>query len=229
MDAWKYIQWENLFDVDLAIQATPYILQGLGTTLWMSVVSMAIGLVLGLVTAMGRMSGNPIFHLPARAYISVIRGTPLLVQLFILYFGLPVIGITLTPTLAGLIGLSLNVGGYSAETIRGSLLSIPKGQWEAAQSLNMTYWQTMRRIIIPQATRVALPSLANTFLSLVKDTSLLAMITVNEMFYLAKIVGGQRFDYMTPYILVAVFYWIICTFLSYVQGKLEQRYGRHVA
>lgn len=229
MDAWRYIQWENLFDVDVAIKATPYILQGLGATLWMSVVSMAIGLILGLIAAMGRMSRYPIFRFPARAYISVIRGTPLLVQLFILYFGLPVIGITLTPTLAGLIGLSLNVGGYSAETIRGALLSIPKGQWEAAQSLNMTYWQTMRRIIIPQATRVALPSLANTFLSLVKDTSLLAMITVNDMFYHAKIVGGQHFDYMTPYILVAIFYWIICTFLSFVQEKLEERYGRHVS
>jgi cystine transport system permease protein len=215
--------------MELARQSAPYILQGAVTTVWMSLASMAIGLLLGLITAMGRMSKNPLFCWPARAYISIIRGTPLLVQLFILYFGLPVIGITLTPTTAGLIGLSVNVGAYAAETIRGAILSIPKGQWEAALSLNMTYSQTMRRVIIPQATRVALPSLMNSFLSLVKDTSLLAMVTVNEMFYRAKIVGGRAFDYMTVYIMVAIFYWIICTSLSYLQQKLEQRYGRYAA
>lgn len=226
MDALSYIQWENLFNLNLAKEAAPYILQGLSYTIWMSLLSMAIGLGLGLITAMGRMSSYRIFRYPARAYISIIRGTPLLVQLFILYFGLPVIGITLSAVLAGVIGLSLNVGGYSAETIRGALLSIPKGQWEAAQSLNMTYWQTMRRIIIPQATRVAIPSLANTFLSLVKDTSLLAMITGPELLYHAKIIGGREFDYMTPYIIVAVYYWIICTMLSALQERLEKRFGK---
>lgn len=229
MDLFGYIEWERLFDVQLAVESTPFILQGLTATIWMSVLSMMIGLALGLIAAMGRMSNNFILRGLARAYISIIRGTPLLVQLFILYFGLPVIGIKLTATLAGIIGLSLNVGGYSAETIRGSVLSIPKGQWEAAASLNMTYWQTMRRIIIPQAARVALPSLANTFLSLVKDTSLLAMITVGEMFYNAKIVGARAFDYMTVYILVAFFYWVICTLLSFGQEKLEKRYGRYVS
>jgi L-cystine transport system permease protein len=229
MDVLTQIRWEQLFDLELAVESAPYILEGLAATIWMSLVSMAIGLLLGLITAVGRMSKNFLFQWIARAYISIIRGTPLLVQLFILYFGLPVIGIKLTATLAGIIGLSLNVGGYSAETIRGSILSIPKGQWEAASSLNMTYWQTMRRVIIPQAARVALPSLANTFLSLVKDTSLLAMITVNEMFYHAKIVGARAFDYMTVYILVAFFYWVICTLLNIVQEKLEKRYGRYAA
>jgi len=142
---------------------------------------------------------------------------------------LPVIGITLKPLVAGIIGLSLNVGGYAAETIRGAILSIPKGQWEAASSLNMTYGQSLRRIILPQAARVALPSLANTFLSLVKDTSLLAMITVNEMFYKAKIIAGQQFEYMTVYVLVAVFYWVICTLLNILQEWLEKRYSRYVA
>ncbi|MBA4495719.1 amino acid ABC transporter permease [Paenactinomyces guangxiensis] len=229
MDTWKYIQWENLFDLELAVESAPYILQGLRSTLWISLLTMGIGLVLGLITAMGRMSGYRVLRYPARAYISIIRGTPLLVQLFILYFGLPVIGITLSAVMAGIIGLSLNVGAYAAETIRGAILSIPKGQWEAAKSINMTYWQTLRRIIIPQATRVALPSLANTFLSLVKDTSLLSTITVAELLYRAKIVGGREFDYMTVYILVAIVYWVICTFLSYGQNKLEQRYGRFAA
>jgi L-cystine transport system permease protein len=229
MEILRAIRWESLFDVELAIKAAPQLLIGLMDTIWISLLTMAIGLVLGLLTAMARMSSNLLFRYPARAYISLIRGTPLLVQIFILYFGLPVIGITLTPLLAGIIGLSLNVGAYSSETIRGSILSIPKGQWEAAASLNMTYWQTMRRVIIPQATRVALPSLANTFMSLVKDTSLLAMITVQEMFYQAKVIGAREWDYMTVFIMIALFYWVVCTLLSFAQDKLEERYGRYAS
>ncbi|OYD09879.1 amino acid ABC transporter permease [Paludifilum halophilum] len=223
------IQWEKLFDPQLALESFPFVLQGVGYTIFLSFLTMFIGLILGLITAIGRMSGKIGLRWPARAYISVIRGTPLLVQLFILYFGLQVIGLTLTPITAAIIGLSLNVGGYAAETIRGAILSIPNGQWEAAQSLNMTYWQTMRRIVIPQSVRVALPPLANTFLSLVKDTSLLSVITVPEMLYRAKIIGGQSFDYMTMYLLVAMMYWVICTVLNLFQDRLEKRYGRFAA
>jgi cystine transport system permease protein len=229
MDYIQAIEWGNLFDIDLAKQAAPIILQGLLLTIWISIVSMVIGLILGLITAAAKMSRNPLLRGIAGGYISIIRGTPLLVQLFILYFGLPVIGITLTPVFAGILGLSLNVGGYSAETIRGALLSIPKGQWEAAWSLNMSYLQTMRRIIIPQAARVALPSLTNTFLSLVKDTSLLSVITVPEMLYQAKIIGGREFDYMTVYLVVAFYYWVICTLLNVLQNRMEERYSRYLA
>jgi L-cystine transport system permease protein len=227
LDVLQQIQWENLFNPQLAWESFPFIIQGSVYTLSLSLVTMAIGLILGLFTAVARMSGNVVFRWPARAYISVIRGTPLLVQLFILYFGLTVTGITLTPVAAALIGLSLNVGGYAAETIRGSILSIPKGQWEAAKSLNMTYWQSLRRIIIPQSIRVALPPLANTFLSLVKDTALLSVITVPEMLYQAKIVAGRTYDYMTVYILVAAIYWVICTILNIFHERLEKRYGRY--
>ncbi|MDR6224717.1 amino acid ABC transporter permease [Desmospora profundinema] len=220
------IHWDRLFNPQLAVDSLPFVLQGIGYTISLSFLTMFIGLVLGLVTAMGRMSARIWLRWPARAYISIIRGTPLLVQLFILYFGLPVIGIELTAIMAAIIGLSLNVGGYSAETIRGAILSIPRGQWEAAKSMNMTYWQTMQRIIIPQSVRVALPPLANTFLSLVKDTALLSVITVPEMLYQAKIVGGRSFDPMTMYILVAAIYWVICTLLNVLQDHLEKRYGR---
>ncbi|MFC4078282.1 amino acid ABC transporter permease [Salinithrix halophila] len=223
------IQWENLFDPQLAAESFPFVLQGIGYTLLLSFLTMIIGLILGLITAVGRMSKKIWFRWPARAYISIIRGTPLLVQLFILYYGLPVVGIRLTAVSAAIIGLSLNVGGYAAETIRGAILSIPRGQWEAAQSMNMSYWQTMRRIIIPQSVRVALPPLANTFLSLVKDTALLSVITVPEMLYQAKIIGGRSFDYMTMFILVAAMYWVICTLLNVVQDYLEKRYGRFAA
>ncbi|SMO32582.1 amino acid ABC transporter permease [Melghirimyces algeriensis] len=227
--AFLTIQWENLFDAQLAWESLPFVLQGMTYTISLSFITMGIGLVLGLITAMGRMSERDWLRYPARMYISVIRGTPLLVQLFILYFGLTVIGLTLEPVTAAVIGLSLNVGGYSAETIRGAILAIPKGQWEAAQSINMTHWQSMRRIILPQAVRVALPPLANTFLSLVKDTSLLSVITVPEMLYQAKIIGGRTFDYMTLYLLVALLYWVICTLLNIVHERLEKRFGRYVA
>ncbi|PRX38661.1 amino acid ABC transporter membrane protein (PAAT family) [Planifilum fimeticola] len=220
------IRFENLFNPQLALESLPYVLSGMGYTLILSLLTMGVGLVLGLVTAMARMSRRVLLRWPARAYISVIRGTPLLVQLFILFYGLPVIGITLDPITAAVIGLSLNVGGYSAETIRGAVSSISKGQWEAAKSLNMTYLQTMRRIVIPQSVRVALPPLANTFLSLVKDTALLSVITVPEMLYRAKIVGGSTLDYMTPYLLVALLYWVICTILNALNERLEKRYGR---
>jgi cystine transport system permease protein len=228
VDFWQYIQWEKLFDAKLAWQSLPYVLQGFSYTILLSFLTMLIGLLLGLLAALGRMSKYRLLRWPARVYISIIRGTPLLVQLFILYFGLPVIGINLTHVFAAIIGLSLNVGGYSAETIRGAILSIPSGQWEAATALNMSYRQAMRRIIIPQATRVALPGLANTFLSLVKDTSLLSVITVPEMLYQAKIIGGREFDYMTLYILVAIIYWFICTVLSFLQDYLEKRFSRHI-
>ncbi|MXQ55091.1 amino acid ABC transporter permease [Shimazuella alba] len=223
---WNAIQWNNLFDFQLAQDSAWFVLQGLKYTILITIITMVIGLLLGLIVALMRMSSSKILRYPARAYISIIRGTPLLVQLFILYFGLPVIGLNLTPFLAAVIGLSLNVGGYSAETFRGALLAIPKGQWEAAYSINMSYSKALRRIVMPQALRVALPSLANTLLSLVKDTSLLSMITVPEMLYQAKIIGGREFDYLTMYILVAIFYWIVCTILAWVQDRLEDRYGK---
>ncbi len=220
------IQWTNLFDVQLAKESAWFVLQGLKYTLLITLITLVIGLFIGLIIALMRMSTSKLLRYPARVYISIIRGTPLLVQLFILYFGLPVIGITFSPFVAAVIGLSLNVGGYSAEIFRGALLSIPKGQWEAAYSINMTYGQTLYRIVMPQALRVALPPLANTLLSLVKDTSLLSAITVPEMLYQAKIIGGREFDYLTMYILVAIFYWLVCTVLAWIQDRLEDRYGK---
>jgi cystine transport system permease protein len=220
------IQWNNLFDLELAQRSAWFVLEGLKYTVVITIITISIGLFIGLLVALMRMSSTKVLRYPARAYISIIRGTPLLVQLFILYFGLPVIGINLTPFIAAIIGLSLNVGGYAAEIFRGALLSIPKGQWEAAYALNMTYGQALRKVVMPQAMRVALPALANTLLSLVKDTSLVSMITVPEMLYQAKIIGGREFDYLTMYILVAIFYWIVCTILAWVQDRLEDRYGK---
>ncbi|MGX1193497.1 amino acid ABC transporter permease [Metabacillus sp. SLBN-84] len=221
MDA---IQWEYLFDWELAVKSFPFVIKGIWNTLLISLLSMGIGLVLGFFLALGRTSKSPVLSLPARIYISFMRGVPILVILFILYFGFPIIGIEFTAVTAALIGFSLNSAAYMAEINRSALASVDKGQWEAASSLGMSYWQTMRGIILPQAFRIALPPLSNVLLDLTKASSLAAMITVPELFQQAKIVGGRELDYMTMYILVAFIYWGICSLLTLFQNYLERRY-----
>lgn len=218
------IQWEYLFNFKLAVQSLPYIIQGIGYTLVISVVSMIFGLILGFFIALGRMSKNQIFSLPARAYISFMRGVPILVLLFLLYFGFPIIGIQFSALTAALLGFSLSSAGYMAEINRSAISSVDKGQWEAATSIGLSYWQTMWRIILPQAVKIAIPPLSNVLLDLIKGSSLAAMITVPELFQKAKIVGGREFDFMTMYITVALIYWGICTVISYFQDYLEKRY-----
>ncbi|SQC44688.1 cystine ABC transporter [Klebsiella pneumoniae] len=158
--------------IQLVIDSAPFLLKGAVFTLQLSIGGMFFGLVLGFILALMRMS--PVWPVKwlARMYISIFRGTPLIAQLFMIYYGLPQFGIELDPIPAAMIGLSLNTAAYAAETLRAAIASIDKGQWEAAASIGMTPWQTMRRAILPQAARVALPPLSNSFISLVKDTSL---------------------------------------------------------
>ncbi|MED3655144.1 amino acid ABC transporter permease [Heyndrickxia sporothermodurans] len=218
------IQWEYIFNTKLAIESFPYVIKGIGYTLLISIVSMFFGLLLGFFLALGRMSKNYIFQLPARTYISFMRGVPIIVLLFILYFGFPMIGITYTAVTAAIIGFSLNSAAYMAEINRSAIASVDKGQWEASASLGLSYWQTMRKIILPQAVKIAIPPLSNVLLDLVKGTSLAAMITVPELLQKAKIVGGRELDYMTMYILVALIYWGICSIIAVLQNHLEKRY-----
>ncbi|WP_050615489.1 amino acid ABC transporter permease [Bacillus testis] len=221
-------KWEYVFNWDLVVDSFPFVIQGLGYTLLLSLASMAIGLLLGLLIATGRMSANKLLHWIARFYISFMRGTPLLVWLFILYFGLPMVGIEFTPIAAAIIGISTHFAGYIAEVIRSAIMSIPKGQWEAAATLQMGYWQTMRKIILPQAARVALPPLSSLFIDIIKGTSLTAVITVPEVLYNAKVVAGRTYETMTMYILVALIYWAICSLGSVLQNYLEKKYSRHM-
>ncbi len=154
--------------IQLVIDSAPFLLKGAVFTLQLSIGGMFFGLVLGFILALMRMS--PVWPVKwlARMYISIFRGTPLIAQLFMIYYGLPQFGIELDPIPAAMIGLSLNTAAYAAETLRAAIASIDKGQWEAAASIGMTPWQTMRRAILPQAARVALPPLSNSFISLVK-------------------------------------------------------------
>ncbi|WML45955.1 amino acid ABC transporter permease [Neobacillus sp. PS3-40] len=218
------IQWEYLFNAKLAIESFPYVMQGIGYTLLISLVSMFFGLILGFFIALGRMSKNQFIKIPARGYISFMRGVPILVLLFLLYFGFPIIGIQFSALTAAILGFSLSSAGYMAEINRSAIASIDKGQWEAATSIGLSYFQTLRRIILPQAVKVAMPPLSNVLLDLIKGSSLAAMITVPELFQNAKIVGGREFDYMTMYILVALIYWGICSVISFFQDYLESRY-----
>jgi cystine transport system permease protein len=198
-------------------------------TIPLALASFALGLALALVVALMRLSKVRVVSGIARAYVSVIRGTPLLVQLFVIFYGLPSVGVTLDPWPSAIIAFSANVGGYAAEVIRAAIQSVPKGQWEAAHMIGMSNRLALRRIILPQAARVSVPPLSNTFISLVKDTSLASLILVTELFREAQQIAAGTGEFMTLYVEAAVIYWVICLFLSSGQSVLERRLDRYVA
>ncbi len=198
-------------------------------TIPLTLASFAIGLVLALALALMRISGQWWLSGPARAYISVVRGTPLLVQLFVIFYGLPTIGVVLDPWPSAIAAFSINVGGYAAEVIRAAILSVPKGQWEAAYMIGMPRSVALRRIILPQAARVSVPPLSNTFISLVKDTSLASLILVTEAFRKAQEIASSTNEFMLLYVEAAAVYWVICLALSAAQGSIEKKLDRYVA
>ena len=198
-------------------------------TIPLALVSFAIGLALALVLALMRLSKRGWVSGIARAYISVVRGTPLLVQLFVIFYGLPSIGILINPWPSAVVAFSLNVGGYAAEVIRAAIRSVPQGQWEAAYMIGMSHPRTLTRIILPQAARVSVPPLSNTFISLVKDTSLASLILVTELFRQAQQVAAFSQEFMLLYLEAALVYWVICLALATAQGTLEKRLDRYVA
>lgn len=201
---------------------------GVKFTVPITLFSFTGGLGLGLLTALARIFGGRIISSVARFYVWIIRGTPLLVQLFLIFYGLPSLGITLDAFPAALIGFTLNMGAYSSEVIRAAIQSIPKGQWEAAYSIGMSWTQAMRRTILPQASRVATPPLANSFISLVKDTSLAAAITVPELFQTAQYIAAATYEPLILYTETAFIYLIFSSVLSALQNRLERHLGKHV-
>ncbi|MDF2046820.1 MULTISPECIES: amino acid ABC transporter permease [Microbacterium] len=207
----------------------PMVLAGLRGTIPLSLASFAIGLVIALLMALLRLSRNVVLSGFARFYISIIRGTPLLVQLFVIFYGLPAVGVTIDPFPAAVIAFSLNVGGYAAEVIRAAILSVPRGQWEAAHTVGLSPRKTLTRIILPQAARVSVPPLSNTFISLVKDSSLASLILVSELFRQAQNIAAFSYEFMAVYLEAALIYWLFCLVLSFGQNALEKRLDRHVA
>ncbi|GGC76836.1 cysteine ABC transporter permease [Thalassobacillus devorans] len=197
-------------------------------TIPLTLIAFSIGLMLAVITALFRLSGIKALEIIARIYISIIRGTPLLVQLYIIFFGLGSVGIEIDPFPAAIIGFSLNTGAYASEIIRAAIQSIPKGQWEASYSISMSYGQALRRIIIPQATRVSIPPLSNSFISLVKDTSLASTIMVTEMFRKSQEIVATTYEPLLLYTEAALLYWTICFLLSLGQDAIEKHLNRYV-
>jgi cystine transport system permease protein len=207
----------------------PIVSGALVASIPLAFISMALGLVIAITIALMRLSGQAWLAGIARFYTSVIRGTPLLVQLFVVFYGLPSLGIRIDPWPSAIIAFSLNVGGYAAEVIRAAILSVPQGQWEAAHTIGMSRGLALRRIILPQAARVSVPPLSNTFISLVKDTSLASVILVTELFRQAQQIATVSNEFLLIYLEAALVYWVICLILSFGQDALEKRLDRHVA
>ena len=207
----------------------PIVQGALMGTIPLALASFAIGLVIAVGIALMRLSKNTLVSGIARVYISVVRGTPLLVQLFVIFYGLPSLGLVIDPWPSAVVAFSINVGGYGAEVVRAAILSVPKGQWEAAYMIGMSHRRALTRIILPQAARVSVPPLSNTFISLVKDTSLASLILVTELFREAQKVAAFSGDFMLLYLEAALVYWIVCVVLASGQGLLEKRLDRYVA
>ncbi|WP_199190365.1 amino acid ABC transporter permease [Cryobacterium sp. N22] len=216
--------WQLLLD-----SLWPLIHGAITGTIPLALASFAIGLVLALGLALMRLSRRRWLSSIAQVYISIVRGTPLLVQLFVIFYGLPSLGVVIDPWPSAIIAFSINVGGYAAEVIRAAILSVPKGQWEAAYMIGMSHRRALTRIILPQAARVSVPPLSNTFISLVKDTSLASLILVTELFREAQQVAAFSQQFMALYLEAALLYWLICLVLSSGQGVLEKRLDRYVA
>ena len=213
--------------LQLVLHSLPFLLKGAWWTVVLSLGGMFFGLLLGFGLALLRLYGYWPLQWLARIYVSFFRGTPLLVQLFMIYYGLPQLGVQLDPLPAALIGFSLNMAAYTAEILRAAIASIDRGQWEAAASIGMSRAQTLYRAILPQAARTALPPLGNSFISLVKDTALAATIQVPELFRQAQLITARTFEIFTMYLAAALIYWLLASVLAYFQGRLEDRVNRH--
>ncbi|HFX0843129.1 TPA: amino acid ABC transporter permease [Pseudomonas aeruginosa] len=218
----KLLEWlANL--VELLGMAWPFLLQGAMYTVLFAAVSMVLGLILGFSVAVVRVTKVPVVSQIAAVYVSAFRGTPLLVQIFVLYYGLPSVGIEFTPVTAGILALTLNVAAYLSESMRGAILGIDKGQWEAGFSVGLTWGQTLWNIITPQALRLAVPSLSNSLISLIKDTSLISVITVTELMLATKEVIAETFQPLPLYLAAAGIYWLLSALFERVQKALENR------
>jgi polar amino acid transport system permease protein len=205
---------------------TPQLLEGLRLTVGMTFGSMAIALVLGLLLALGRISSSAWLRAPVVVFVELIRGSPLLLQLFYIYYVLPTFGLKLTPIEAGLLGLGINYGAYLSEVFRGGIAAVSQGQREAAESLGMSNAQTMRFIILPQAWRIVIPPTGNYFVSLFKDTALVSTISIAELMFQGQLIASDTFRYMRIYSVIFVIYVVISIPASWGVRWLERYFNR---
>lgn len=212
-----------MLDFSLVTKFIPFMIKATVVTLELSVVSILIGLILGLFIALMKISSIKVLSLIADFYLWIIRGTPMLVQLFIVYFGLPQVGIELSPFVSSVIALGINSAAYIAEIYRGGIQSIPKGQVEAAESLGMKYSTIMKKIILPQAIRVSVPSLGNQAIMMLKDSSLASLVTVSELMMVSQRFASTNFAFIEFYVAAAGFYLIMTTLFTFILNKVEVR------
>lgn len=206
----------------------PLLLAAIKVSIPLAVISFIFGVGIAVITALARLSNNAILRFIFGFYVWIFRGTPLLVQLFIVFYGLPSVGVTLDVWACATIAFSLNVGAYASESVRAAILAVPKGQVEAAASLNMSSAQIFFHIVAPQAFRIAIPPLSNSFIALVKDTSLAASITMVDMFMVAQRIAARTYEPLLLYVEVALIYLVICTVLSGIQVILECKANVHL-
>lgn len=230
----------SIINLEFALEHVPDVLKGVPVMLSIAVVSMIFGLIFGLLIALCRIYKIPVLNRFFILYISFIRGTPLLVQLYVFFYGVPVLidylnaqfGLNMdaqgiSPLIYAFIAYTLNTAAYQAEIFRSAINAMNVGQMEAAYSVGMTTAQGLRRIILPQAFLVALPNLGNTFISLIKATSLAFAVKVVEIMALAKIIANDGYRFLEMYLVASIIYWIICLFFEVVFAKLEKRMRRH--
>jgi polar amino acid transport system permease protein len=229
--SWTFLNYG--FDIPFMRKWAPYITEGAPLTVFICVSAIILACVLAIVGALGRLSKNPIAVGVSSFYVSFIRGTPLIVQIFFVYLGLPQFArfappelasfFILTSVQAGVIALGVNYGAYMTEIFRAGIQSVGHGQVEAAQALAMSRGQTMRRIVLPQAIRVIIPPTGNEFIAMLKDSALVGLVGTQELFYRAQKVGQQNFRIMETLVVAAAFYWLLTSIFSYFQSKLERK------
>lgn len=226
------------FDTDFMRLWLPYLIGGVPLTLLICFGGIALAVPLALLGALGRLSQNPAINVPANFYVSFVRGTPLIVQIFFIYFGLPQLAqspgapewlgrvLILNLIVAGIIALGVNYGAYMSEIFRAGIQSVGHGQIEAAHALGMSARQTMRRIVLPQAIRVIIPPTGNEFIAMLKDSALVGLAGTPELFFRAQSIGKQTVHSFEMFAVAALIYWGLTTIFSFFQRKLETRIGR---
>ncbi len=200
------------------------LMPGLRTTIPLTALSFFLALFIAVIVALIQTADVPVLKNICRFYIWVVRGTPLLVQLYVIFYGLPSLGVLIDPFPAAVLVFSINEGAYSAETIRAAILAVPRGQTEAGECIGLSWLQTMRRIVLPQAMRIAFPSLFNSLISMIKDTSLAANITVTEMFMSTQRIVARTYEPLALYIEVGLIYLMMCTILTKIQAWGEKKF-----
>lgn len=214
-------------DIDFVLTSGPVIvLQGAGITILVSALAIFFATILAVLGALGRLSSNPILNAVASFYVSLFRGTPLLLQIYFIYYALPQLDIILPAIPAGVTALSLNYGAYMTEIFRAGIQAVPPGQREAAEAIGMPEQLVMRRIVLPQAIRIVIPAIGNEFIAMIKDSALVSTITVHETLFLAQRIGRTAFEPVAALLIAGAVYWTLTIIFSLFQERLERRLAR---